>query len=212
LVEAATGSTVPEVRIAMESLRQAQSERDPVLATWLSALAGGDQEAGEKLFIEKVETSCLRCHSHGSNGASEVGPELTDVGTRLTPRELLLSIIDPNASVAEGYENWMFVLEDETIVVGRIRSEDAGTLVIETPQKEVLELDPAEVVVRKRDLSSMPQDVSSYLSASCAIWWPSWPLRASSPGSEREEGTRLKGGGGPCRHPRGSRSAFGPAP
>ncbi|MEE8467448.1 MAG: PVC-type heme-binding CxxCH protein, partial [Planctomycetota bacterium] len=129
LMQVAADSAAPQVRSALESLRRTHVERNPALAPWLFALAGGDERAGRSVFLEKAETSCLRCHSHGSNGASEVGPELTGVGARLSPEEILLAIVDPNAAVAEGYENWMFVLTDETLVVGRIQSEDARTLV-----------------------------------------------------------------------------------
>ena len=138
-------------------------ELGPV-ADHLYALAGGDPRAGRKVFLDKTETSCLRCHAYADKGGSEVGPELTDVGARLSRRDLLLSILDPNLAVAEEYENWVFALDDGTVVTGRVRSEDGTLIVVETPQKELVEFAPEEVGARRRDQSSMPQDVATHLS------------------------------------------------
>ncbi len=133
-------------------------------AHYASALAGGDPKKGRHIFLEKVETSCLRCHAFADKGGSEVGPELTHVGARLSRDEILASIVDPNAKVAPEFENWILSLDDGTLVTGRIRSEEGGVVRIETPQKELLELDAAEITGRQRDLSSMPQDIATHLS------------------------------------------------
>jgi quinoprotein glucose dehydrogenase len=151
----------------LEYTHQEALAKEPELAPMIGhlyALAGGDPAAGRRVFLEKAETNCLRCHALSDQGGSEVGPELTGVGGRLTRRELLLSILDPNQSVAAEFENWVFALDDGTVASGRILSEDGEWIVVETPQKETLEIAPDEVSARRRDLSSMPQDISSHLS------------------------------------------------
>jgi quinoprotein glucose dehydrogenase len=65
--------------------------------------------------------------------------------------------------VAEEFENWVIALDDGTVVTGRIRSETDERITLETPQKEILELLPDEVEARRRDQSSMPQDVATHL-------------------------------------------------
>lgn len=162
----AQGRSDFQVHDLTEAVAQLVGEEEDLgpVGDHLYALAGGDARAGRKVFLDKTETSCLRCHAYADKGGSEVGPELTDVGARLSRRDLLLSILDPNLAVAPEYENWVFALDDGTVVTGRVRSEDGDLIVVETPQKELVEFGPGEVEARRRDQSSMPQDVASHLS------------------------------------------------
>lgn len=152
----------------LEALEARSLKPEELLPETLSsahfALAGGNEHEGKKVFEHKTETSCLRCHAMAGAGGSEVGPDLSQVGSRLDRAALLESILDPNASVAPEFENWVFALDDGTVVTGRIQTETEDLIVVETPQKEVLELFPDEIEVRRRDVSSMPQDVGSHLS------------------------------------------------
>jgi mono/diheme cytochrome c family protein len=51
------------------------------------------------------EMQCLACHMLGDEGA-QVGPPLDGVGNRLTTDQIRASILDPNAALAEGYEQF----------------------------------------------------------------------------------------------------------
>jgi quinoprotein glucose dehydrogenase len=111
--------------------------------------------------------SCLKCHKLGDEGGSEAGPDLSTVGSRLTREELLESIVLPNAKIAEGFENWIFQLDDGTLRVGRLLAEDDRTVAVEVKDGDdtvVEELDAKSITARKRDLSSMPEDVIEHLS------------------------------------------------
>jgi len=162
-IEAAERRTEPEVAAAREALLAAQRALDPELGAWSWALAGGDARRGRRVFTGKSETSCLKCHAFAREGGSEVGPDLTQVGARLDRRALLRAIVDPNAEVAPEFENWVFALDSGQVVLGRIVEETPGRLIVQTPQKETVELDPGEVEGRRKDLSSMPQDIASHL-------------------------------------------------
>lgn len=163
LLEAALASTDPGVQAAWKAREVALESPDDDLGSWAYALAGGDAAAGREIFLTKSETSCLRCHAYGTEGGSEVGPDLTEVGSRLQPLDLLRSIVDPNAEVAEEYQNWLFSLEDGEVVVGRVL-ERGEAFLVETPQKETVRFLASEVEASREDLSSMPQDVASHLS------------------------------------------------
>ncbi|MCH2112031.1 MAG: cytochrome c, partial [Planctomycetes bacterium] len=65
-------------------------------------LAGADPAEGERVFFENLTLSCNRCHALGGKGGG-VGPSLDDVGARLNAEELLESILDPNAQMAESW-------------------------------------------------------------------------------------------------------------
>jgi mono/diheme cytochrome c family protein len=65
--------------------------------------AGGGPEfrgvTGEELF---AEAGCAACHALQVVGAAgAIGPDLSDVGARLTPDEIRQSVLDPNAVIAE---------------------------------------------------------------------------------------------------------------
>jgi quinoprotein glucose dehydrogenase len=163
LERAATRLGSPALDLALDRLRQARAGTDRAMADWLWSLEGGDAAAGRLIFLEKTETECLRCHAFDEQGGSEVGPELTHVGSRLSPLEILRSVREPGADIAEGFEDWLLQLDDGETLVGRILEEKEGWLTLETPQKETLEVEEATIAGRKRGPSSMPEDVSHAL-------------------------------------------------
>jgi len=95
---------------------------------------------------------------------SEVGPRLDGVGSRLSQSELLQSILEPNAILAEGYQSWIFALTDGTVLVGRVVEEDQSGLVVLDAEGERHELAPGEVEARRKDVSAMPADLAEKLS------------------------------------------------
>ena len=66
-------------------------------------LQGGDATRGEQVLRENPIASCLRCHALGGEGG-KIGPALDGVAARLTREQLLESLLDPNATLADGYE------------------------------------------------------------------------------------------------------------
>lgn len=162
LLEAAELRASADLVRATAPLLTKNSGQDP-LAAWRPAQVGGSAAVGRTLFLERTEAQCLRCHVVGNQGSSQVGPELSDVGSRLNSLQLLRSIIDPNGELAEGYENWIFGLDDGTILVGRILGEDAQLLRVLDAEGVEHELDPGEVELRKRDVSAMPAGLADSL-------------------------------------------------
>ncbi len=67
----------------------------------LALLPGADPEEGRILFGSS-QAGCTLCHSVEGRG-SRLGPDLSGVGLRSDPAALAASILDPSASVAEGY-------------------------------------------------------------------------------------------------------------
>ena len=164
-LEAAKGHPGESTKAArlMHKARWEAEDADGTLA-WLMCLEGGDRDLGEKLFMSKSETSCLKCHVVGSEGGSEAGPALDGVGERLKGIDILRSVVEPNAAIAEGYETWLLSLDDGEILSGRILEETAENVVLENAKKEVFDIAPDEIVGRRRDVSAMPGDISTHLS------------------------------------------------
>jgi len=113
-------------------------------------------EQGKSLF---AAVRCASCHTMGGEGGA-IGPDLTQLGTRFSVRDMLEAIIDPNAEISDQYESKVFVLKDGSSVLGRLISEDENTYSVSqnpyAPQvlKEVAKSDVKEVRVAK--VSTMP--------------------------------------------------------
>ncbi len=83
-----------------ESTNTVEALGNPLDGEWI--LEGGDEQKGRTLVYEHTNAQCMRCHKIGHYGGI-AGPKLDGVASRLSDRELLESMIDPNAIVAEGY-------------------------------------------------------------------------------------------------------------
>lgn len=66
------------------------------------AIAGGNPSIGRDIVFYDSGATCLRCHKiNGTGGVA--GPDLTAVGDRLDSSQLLNSLLDPGAEIAEGF-------------------------------------------------------------------------------------------------------------
>ncbi|MBX3441187.1 MAG: c-type cytochrome [Planctomyces sp.] len=108
-----------------ESADEALPPPRPVVRQWtladLESLANdgtraGDPRRGEKVFQQAL---CARCHKVGARGPS-VGPDLTHVGSRFSRRDLLESIVEPSAVVAEIYRGVQVATTDGEVLSGRV--------------------------------------------------------------------------------------------
>ncbi|MDA0804514.1 MAG: c-type cytochrome [Proteobacteria bacterium] len=68
----------------------------------------GSAEVGRALFNEVGE--CLDCHMLNGKGG-RLGPDLSNIGSDLSPNELTLALIDPSEKVAPRW--WSLTLEDK---------------------------------------------------------------------------------------------------
>ena len=60
---------------------------------------GHDYLSGRAAF---TSTGCVQCHQFGGQGGS-VGPNLAGLGAKLSPRDLLESILEPSKRITEGF-------------------------------------------------------------------------------------------------------------
>ena len=100
------------------------SDRQKVIAGYHDAASRrGDVARGKEVF----RRVCSGCHRIGDLG-SEVGPDLVNLGGRLTKGNVLTQILDPNASIAPGYEEYLIETTDGRTITG-ILAEDSATSV-----------------------------------------------------------------------------------
>lgn len=82
-----------------------------------------DFDMGKKLYSAIL---CGNCHAiQGSGG--DIGPDLTQLGTRFSNKDILEAIIDPNKTVSDQYASTIFYLKNGQSVVGRLVNEDKAS-------------------------------------------------------------------------------------
>jgi putative heme-binding domain-containing protein len=127
-----------------------------------SCFCKADRELGSKVFREAL---CARCHRVGREGQA-VGPDLTFVGRRFSPRDLLESILTPSRSVAENFRTDVIVTQSGDVHVGRIliegdyRSQRVRIQTDPLKSNSVVEIDKKEIEEHKQlDRSPMPDSL-----------------------------------------------------
>lgn len=162
LLEAAGRRTASAVKAKLQRYEASRPAADP-LAAYRECLMGGNSAEGKKIFLERPEASCVRCHKASGEGG-EVGPELTGIGTRKDREYLLQSIIMPNAQIAPGFETVIVTLKNGTSYAGLVKSQDADSLELNSPEDGPLKLNQAEITSRAQGLSAMPEGMNQVLS------------------------------------------------
>jgi quinoprotein glucose dehydrogenase len=163
LVEGAEQRKSDKVKQALEALL-APRQVDDKLAPFADCLYGGDKERGKKIFRERADTTCLKCHKVEWGEGGQVGPDLNGVGKRLSRLEIMESIADPNRRIVRGYDAIVFTLDNDQHVAGIVVEETPEKVKVRTAQDELVDVDVKSIASRRPDLSSMPQDVSKHLS------------------------------------------------
>ncbi len=168
ILEAARKLGAPELKARLQQYEASLPAGD-LLAPYRVTLAGGNEARGRKIFREKAETQCQRCHKC-ETGDSLVGPDLTKIGATKDRPYLLESIVTPNKHIAQGFETVVLTLKDKTVAFGRLLKNDPANLTLETyddkgkPKTQVIPV--AKIESRASAPSPMPENLRDFLTKS----------------------------------------------
>ncbi len=73
-------------------------------------------ERGKEVF---AAAQCYKCHRMGVQGGI-LGPDLTAAGGRFSPRDLLVSMIEPSKVISDQYGATQFLTDDGRVIIGRV--------------------------------------------------------------------------------------------
>lgn len=149
--------------IAKRAEFESQRPTDDRFALYRETLYGGDAENGRKLFEERQDLACARCHKLGDLGG-DVGPNLAGIGLRLSREKLLQSILYPNDEITSGYETTSVELKEGGFYAGVVKSESNEELVISSLEDGDLTLAKADIASRSKGLSAMPEQLITLMS------------------------------------------------
>ncbi len=99
---------------------------DPKKAQEMVVAHQGDVALGEAVF---ARATCVACHTVSQDEAQK-GPYLGNIAETYQRPELVLAILDPNASIAQGFKSVMITLKDGTLGMGFVTDEQGEKVTI----------------------------------------------------------------------------------
>ena len=93
---------------------------DSALMVVDSGLIARNFDTGKKIYSAIL---CSNCHSMNGQGG-DIGPDLTQLGTRFSNKDILESIIHPDKAISDQYVSTIFTLKNGQSVLGRLVNED----------------------------------------------------------------------------------------
>jgi putative heme-binding domain-containing protein len=120
----------------------------------------GDVTRGAIVF-KRDSVACNKCHKVGTDG-QEVGPALTEIGTKLAREALYESILDPSAGISLGYEAWTVELKSGDEIYGLKASETPEEVAIKDTNGIITRYKRADIVsLRQGKTSIMPSGLQA---------------------------------------------------
>ena len=162
LLDAAVKRSSPLLKQKLAEYQASKPKDDP-LAEYRETLFGGSSSRGKKVFFDKPEAQCVRCHRIEGIGA-DVGPDLSHIAAQKDREYFLESIVLPNKQIAQGFDSVMVTLKNDETYVGVLKSETADQLVINSPQTGLMTIKKGDIQSRKKSLSPMPEGIGQILS------------------------------------------------
>ena len=156
ILEAKPESTTPIAALEKRPFvrKWTMDELVPLLNT---ELHGRDFDRGRAMF---AATRCFACHRFDNQGGA-VGPDLTSLSGRFSPRDLLESVVEPNKEISDQYAAVTIVKLDGKVVTGRIVNLNGDTFRVNTDM-----LDPdAQVTVDRKQIEEMRRSKVSMMPA-----------------------------------------------
>ena len=87
-----------------------------------------------------------------------------DIGKRYKPAEIIQSILQPGAVIAQGFDTYSFIMKNNDVYVGFVTLESADTIHIRTAVGVAKELRSKDIKQRaKLPISSMPPALAAAL-------------------------------------------------
>jgi putative heme-binding domain-containing protein len=123
----------------------------------------GNVALGAELF--KTKGTCANCHIVSGVGKN-VGPDLTEIGSKLSREAMLVSILDPSAGISHNYENYAALTSSGQVINGLLVSKTDDQVVLKDAQgiERTIPGDELEQF-KKLEMSLMPENIHETLTA-----------------------------------------------
>ena len=121
----------------------------------------GDPNQGKLTFA--LVGTCAKCHIVRGTGKN-VGPDLTEIGSKLSREAMYLSILDPSASISHNYVQYVAELDSGTVELGLLMNDTDNSITLRNAEgvDKIIARDDIEVL-EKSPLSLMPAGLQQQL-------------------------------------------------
>ena len=113
----------------------------------------GNKENGQLVFKQ----NCAICHQVGEVG-TDFGPNLTEIGSKLSREAQYISILHPDAGISFGFEGYRINMKDGSVMGGIISSKTETDIDLKLPDGTVTS-------IKTSDIASMEQLENSMMPA-----------------------------------------------
>jgi len=141
----------------------------------------GDAAAGALVF--RKPGTCITCHKIKQEG-KEVGPNLSEIGSKLSREAMYVSILDPSAAISHNFESYLVITEDGLSYTGLLISDTDDSVTLRNKDGidknfEKSGLDEFE----KQKLSLMPQGLQKLMTVDQLVDLVEYLLTLRKPGA-----------------------------
>ncbi len=147
-----------EIKKAANELFPAlKSSQSPLPPIEVLVKKNGNANEGRKLY--NGVATCSQCHQVGTEGKN-VGPALTEIGSKLSKDAMYASILAPSAGISHNYESFAARTDEDEIVIGLMVSDTPGSVTIKDAkgiERTIKRANLAEL--KKQEKSLMPENL-----------------------------------------------------
>ncbi|MFK7845378.1 MAG: PVC-type heme-binding CxxCH protein [Rhodothermales bacterium] len=120
----------------------------------------GDIGRGRSVYSNNT-LQCNNCHVVDGNG-DQFGPDLTSLGSYMTPASILESLLNPGTDIKQGYETVLVRKTDNSIVSGLLQRETDDATLIRIPGGTVISIPNGEIAkIENSPYSLMPAGLTA---------------------------------------------------
>jgi putative heme-binding domain-containing protein len=152
------------------TIKKVAAELFPLLKTSQSPLPSIEElvkrkgNAGEGKKLYQGVATCSQCHMVGNEGKN-VGPSLTEIGSKLSKDAMYVSILAPSAGISHSFEAYAARTSDDEVITGLLVSDTAEGVTIKDAkgiERTIARGDLEQL--KKQDKSLMPENLQETMS------------------------------------------------
>ncbi len=123
----------------------------------------GDALNGQKIFENPKGVGCVKCHAVSGVGG-KVGPDLVGIGARYPKDELIRSILEPSARIANGFDTAIIETKDGRVITGVLKLDSPEAVELMTNEGKTIRIPADEIEDKARSpVSTMPNGIKDGL-------------------------------------------------
>ncbi len=126
------------------------------------ALTNGNRYYGSQIY-RRPQLLCATCHQINGIGGL-LGPDLTTVGSYMTPGSILESLINPNTDIKQGYETVIATRKDGSVISGTLHRKGDQVTMIRMANNELISIPDVDLeTMDVSEVSLMPASLTASL-------------------------------------------------